>query len=101
MSQRKINAFFSQREQEQPIRDCNCREVMAVCEVSSSVLEDARIDSAENFMAIKGSKDSTNVNKSSTRSSECICSCCENFEVAHHPTDLSESKSFNSSCCIY
>ena len=53
MSQRKNHAFFSQPEQEQPICDCNCREDMTGCVVSSSVPEDASIDSAENSMAIK------------------------------------------------
>ena len=53
MSQWKIHTFFSQQEQEQPFRDCNCGEVMATCEVSSSVPEGASIESAENSMAIK------------------------------------------------
>ena len=58
---------------------------MFVCEVSLSVPEHASIDSAKNLMA--------SVSKPSTRLSVCICSCYENFEVAHHPNDLSHSKS--------
>ena len=60
MAHRKIHAFFSRQEQEQPIRHCG--EVMTVCEVSSSVPEDASIDSAENSMA-RSNEDSTSVNE--------------------------------------
>ena len=80
MAQRKIHAFFSRWEQEQPIHDCG--EVMAISEISSSVPEDASIDNAEYFMA-STSGESTSVNEPLMRSSACTCSCCENFEVAH------------------
>ena len=97
MAQRKIHAFFSRRQQEQPIHDCG--EVMAISEISSSVPKEASINNDEYFIA-STSGESTNVNEPSTRSSACTCSCCENFEVAHHPTNLSQSKSSNSSRCI-
>ena len=48
----------------------------------------------------RSNEDSTSVNEPSKRSSACKCSCCENCEVAHHPTDLSQSKSTNSTRCI-
>ena len=57
-TQQKIDDFFSQRQQEQPIN--NCGELMAVCGVSSSVLEDSSVDSAENSMA-RSNEDSTSV----------------------------------------
>ena len=52
MSPPKIHALFSWREQEQSIRNYNFGEVISVGEVSSSVLEDASIDSAKNFMVM-------------------------------------------------
>ena len=102
MSQQKIHTFFSRQEQEQPIRDCNCGKIMAVCEVSSSVPKNESIGSRENCMAVvkiiwqlRSNQDSTSVNEPSTRLSTCMCifSCCESFVVAHHLTYLSQSKS--------
>ena len=85
MAQRKIQAFFSCQEQDQHIHDC--REVMAISEISSSVPEDASIYNAEYFME-STSGESTSVNEPSTRSSACTCSCSENFEVTHETDKL-------------